>query len=114
MFNILIILAIVASLLLILLVAIQNPKGGGLASNFSGANQMLGARRTNEEVERFTWILSVALLIVSLSTMFFVNSGDLEEKQSRFQENIDNAEFIPNAADGGAALPPPEQENNAQ
>ncbi|MEC8739183.1 MAG: preprotein translocase subunit SecG [Bacteroidota bacterium] len=113
MFNILIVLAILASILLILIVAIQNPKGGGLASNFSGANQMLGARRTNEEVERFTWILSVALLVISLGTMFFINSGNLEEKQSKFQENIDNAEFVPNAAEG-ASIPPMEEENNAQ
>ncbi len=45
MFTLLIILAIIASVLLILAVLIQNPKGGGIAANFSAANQIAGVKK---------------------------------------------------------------------
>ena len=66
MFNILIILAILASILLILIVAIQNPKGGGLASNFSSSNQYMGVRKTADFLEKSTWTLAIVLLVLSL------------------------------------------------
>ena len=50
MFVTLIVLAIIASILLILIVLIQNPKGGGIAANFSAANQIAGVRKTNDFV----------------------------------------------------------------
>ena len=40
------ILAIIASVLLILIVLIQNPKGGGLASEFDSASHLGGVKRT--------------------------------------------------------------------
>jgi len=48
MFITLIILASVVAVLLILAVLIQNPKGGGIAANFSAANQIAGVKKTNE------------------------------------------------------------------
>ena len=38
------ILILIASILLILIVLIQNSKGGGLASGFSSSNQIMGVR----------------------------------------------------------------------
>jgi len=56
------------SVLLIFVVVIQNSKGGGLSSAFGGstaATQILGARRSNEFIERFTWYLAGGLALVA-------------------------------------------------
>ncbi len=42
------ILILIASILLILIVLIQNSKGGGLASGFSSSNQIMGVRKTTD------------------------------------------------------------------
>ena len=66
MFTLLIILAIIASVLLILAVLIQNPKGGGIAANFSAAHQIAGVKKTNEFFDKATWTLAIAIMILSI------------------------------------------------
>ena len=56
------ILILIASILLILIVLIQNSKGGGLASGFSSSNQIMGVRKTTDFLEKATWTLAVSLL----------------------------------------------------
>ena len=58
-------LIIIASVALTFIVLIQKPKGGGIASNFSGGSQIMGVKRTNEIVEKLTWGLAVALLFLN-------------------------------------------------
>lgn len=60
------ILIIIVCVLLILVVLIQNSKGGGISSNFSAANQIMGARRGTDVVEKATWTLAILLLVLSL------------------------------------------------
>ena len=47
---------IVLALLLILVVLAQNPKGGGLSSQFggSGASQVMGVKKTGDFLEKAT------------------------------------------------------------
>lgn len=95
MFTLLTILIIVACLLLIFVVLIQNPKGGGVASNFSSSNQIMGVKRTSEAVEKATWILAVAVMVFALATNFFIPSisSDTDTpSKSLIQEKIDNAQ----------------------
>ncbi|MES2616879.1 MAG: preprotein translocase subunit SecG [Bacteroidota bacterium] len=66
MLNFILIIGIIAAILTILIVLIQNPKGGGLASNFSAGNQLFGAKQTTEGVEKLTWIFVGIIMIVSL------------------------------------------------
>ena len=65
MYPIVIGLIIVVCVLLILIVLVQNSKGGGLASNFSSSNQIMGVRKTTDFLEKATWTLAGALLILS-------------------------------------------------
>lgn len=88
MFTLLIVLAIIAAVLLILIVLIQNPKGGGIAANFSAANQIAGVRRTNDFVEKATWTLAIALLVLSLGSRFIYSPNT--EVQNEFLERIEN------------------------
>ncbi|MEI6489922.1 MAG: preprotein translocase subunit SecG [Bacteroidota bacterium] len=60
------VLIIIVCLLLILVVLVQNSKGGGLASSFSSSNQVMGVRKTADFLEKATWTLAIALLVLSL------------------------------------------------
>lgn len=62
-----ILIALVA-LLLMAAVLIQNPKGGGVDSTFGGAsaNQMLGASKSTDFIEKVTWYLAIALFVLCI------------------------------------------------
>jgi preprotein translocase subunit SecG len=60
------ILIILASVLLILVVYIQNPKGGGLSSDFGSAAQLGGVQKTNEFIDKLTWSLAGSIAVLSL------------------------------------------------
>lgn len=63
------ILIILVCLLLIGIILIQKPKGGGLGSSFGGSANMLGGvQKTNEFLDKATWGLATALLVLVLST----------------------------------------------
>ena len=64
--SILTIAIILVCVLLILVVLVQNSKGGGISSNFSAANQIMGARRGTDFIEKTTWTLAILLLVLSL------------------------------------------------
>lgn len=72
------ILTAIVCLLLMGAVLIQNPKGGGIDSTFGGsqANQMLGAAKQTDFIEKITWYLALALLILCLVTSVMVSGGD--------------------------------------
>jgi len=55
-------------------VLIQNPKGGGLDSSFggAGANQVFGAARSTDFVEKLTWGLAIALFVLAIITAIIV------------------------------------------
>ena len=66
MYTLLIILIVIAALLMIGIVLIQESKGGGLASNFSSYNQIGGVRKTTDFIEKTTWGLAIAMVIISI------------------------------------------------
>ena len=59
-------LIILASIILAFLVLIQNPKGGGLSSGFSGGTNLMGVKRTGDFLEKGTWIMVIAIMVFSL------------------------------------------------
>jgi len=63
--------------LLTLVILIQNPKGGGIDSTFGGqgANQMFGAARSSDFIEKVTWGLAIALFALCIITAIYVNGG---------------------------------------
>lgn len=60
------ILIILASILLVVLVFVQNPKGGGLSSDFGSANQLGGVQKTNDFVDKATWSLAGIIAVCSI------------------------------------------------
>lgn len=71
-----ILIAIVA-FLLIAAVLIQNPKGGGIDSTYGGAaaNQIFGAARSADLIEKITWGLAIALFVLCIIATFMVGAG---------------------------------------
>jgi len=66
MHTLFIVLTILACVLLVFVVLIQNPKGGGLASGFAGSNNLMGVQRTGDILEKGTWVLVIAIMVFSL------------------------------------------------
>jgi len=67
MYLLLVILAVIVCVLLGAIVLIQNPKGGGLTSNFSSQSQLMGVQKTGDFLEKGTWILAISLMVLSLA-----------------------------------------------
>ena len=75
LFTVLTILVLIASVLITLIVLLQNGKGGGLASNFVAGNQTFGVRQTADILEKITWGLAAFVLVVAIVTSFTLNKG---------------------------------------
>lgn len=69
-------IALIAVLLMVV-VLIQNPKGGGVDPTFGGqsANQMFGAAKSTDFIEKLTWGLAIALFALCIITSLMVTSG---------------------------------------
>ncbi|MFM7386934.1 MAG: preprotein translocase subunit SecG [Bacteroidota bacterium] len=52
-----------AALLLIFVVYIQNPKGGGLSSDFGSPTQLGGVKQTTEFIDKLTWGLAATIVV---------------------------------------------------
>ncbi len=107
MYNFIVILILIVSVLLAIVVLVQNSKGGGLAANFSAPNQIMGVRKTTDFLEKATWTLAAALVVLSLIATISIHSG----KKTEAQKNVvstDKVEQVPSAANamqGNAATP---------
>jgi len=75
MYLVLLIIAIIVCVLLGFIVLIQNPKGGGLSSNFSSSSQLMGVQKTGDFLEKGTWILAISLMVLSLAINVAVKGG---------------------------------------
>ena len=87
------ILILIASILLILIVLIQNSKGGGLASGFSSSNQIMGVRKTTDFLEKATWGLAGFVIVCSIVITAFIPRATTTT-QSEIKEQINNAVTI--------------------
>jgi preprotein translocase subunit SecG len=89
MTTLFIILIIIASVVLGLVVLVQNPKGGGLAGNVAGfSNQFMGVKQTTDVLEKGTWIFAAVIGILCLTSTFFI-SGSSKTRNTDL-DNIGN------------------------
>ncbi|SFG62997.1 preprotein translocase subunit SecG [Prevotella sp. KH2C16] len=65
-YTLLVVFIVLVSLLMIFIVLIQESKGGGLSSQFSSSNQIMGVRKTTDFVEKITWGLAAAMVVLSI------------------------------------------------
>jgi preprotein translocase subunit SecG len=77
MTTLFIILIILASVILALIVLVQNPKGGGLAGNVAGfSNQFMGVKQTTDVLEKGTWIFAGLIAVLCITSTFFISGGE--------------------------------------
>jgi len=95
------ILILITCGLLVIVVLIQNPKGGGLSSQFSSSNQFMGVRKTADFLEKTTWTLAIILLSLSLLSNFNKPTEETDQ-ESIIQEQIESA---PEPIQGAPPMP---------
>lgn len=94
MYILLTVIIIIICVLLIAVVLIQNPKGGGLGAGFGGtASNIMGVQKTGDILEKGTWYLAVALLVLSLTSAVFIKRGG--DDNSTKVENVTDQNFAP-------------------
>ena len=91
-FTILVVLIVLAAILLIVVVLLQNGKDGGLATNFTSANQALGVRQTASILEKATWYLVAFILVLAIaSTLVISRGGGKSASEATSTEILNNA-----------------------
>ena len=88
MYTALVITILFVSVLLGLIVLVQNSKGGGLVSNFGGANQMMGVRQTSDFLEKATWTLGAILVVLCLLSSITLTKNSKEGTPKSELENV--------------------------
>lgn len=122
MYIFIIILIFVASLLVVLAVLAQNPKSG-MAANFGASNAVMGVRQTADFLEKLTWGLAIAIVVLSLAATMAMPSGDITRsnellKQEALDKNPggmnntftlpENTETTPSTTEGATTTQTPE------
>lgn len=79
---------------MVLVVMVQNPKGGGLSSSFGGGTQQVGGvQKTSDFLDRSTWILASLLLILILISNATLSSSENVTDSKLLQDGTN--QFIP-------------------
>ncbi len=81
LYTLCIVLILIASVLIVLAVLVQSPKSG-MAANFGASNQVMGVRQTADFLEKFTWGMAVAILVLSLMATLAMDSHLVSESNS--------------------------------
>ena len=112
MYTLFLILIVLAAVLMIAIVLIQESKGGGLASNFSSSNSIMGVRKTTDFVEKATWGLAIAMIVLSVLSVAFLPSTSVSDSvimQQATEQKATNSGNIPGIAQPSATEHPAEQ-----
>ncbi len=103
MYLLIIALVVLASVLMCGIVLIQESKGGGLASGFSSSNQIMGVRKTTDFLEKATWGLAIAMVVLSVVSAAFVTKVQTVEEPivvpvTSTQTDANNVQSFPAAS----------------
>lgn len=79
MYTLFVIFIVIAAILMIGIVLIQESKGGGLSAGFSGGNAMLGVRKTTDFIEKATWGLAGAMVVLSVLCAYVAPTSVTEQ-----------------------------------
>ncbi len=90
MYRAVTVLIILTSVLLVLVVLVQNPKGGGISSGIIGSNQVMGVKKTTDFIEKLTWGLVFTLIALCLVAGMALPNQDNRNVGTSMQEQIDN------------------------
>src|SRR5574344_873281 len=89
-YTLFVVLIVIASLLMIGIVLIQESKGGGLASNFSSSNSTMGVRKTTDIVEKSTWGLAIIMVVLSIVCTWMAPQSTTDQSVTEKQSTTTN------------------------
>ncbi|MDI1451153.1 preprotein translocase subunit SecG [Polyangium sp. 6x1] len=72
---------VIVCIFLILVVLLQQGRGGGLGSAFGGGAQVFGGRGAGNFMTRLTAICAAIFMLTSMSLAYLSSAGDRELKQ---------------------------------
>jgi len=83
-FIIFLILIVIVAFLLVVVIMVQNPKGGGLSSTFGGGSgtQIGGVKQTGDFLDKSTWFLATALIVLILASNLTVSQRASTESKA--------------------------------
>ena len=110
MYTLCIVLVLIASVLMVLAVLVQNPKSG-MASNFGASNQVMGVRQTADFLEKFTWGAAATVLVLSLLFTVFIGTKAVDTDIQNVGETTEVVE-VPQTAAPAEVAPVATPENN--
>ncbi len=101
LYTLCIVLILIASVLIVLAVLVQSPKSG-MAANFGASNQVMGVRQTADFLEKFTWGMAVAILVLSLLATLAMdshlvsqsNNSTAAQDASKLIERVEGAQTV--------------------
>ena len=88
LYTICIALILVACVLVILAILVQNPKSG-MAANFGASNQVMGVRQTSDFLEKFTWAMACAILGISLLATVVMDDALVGQSNSEISRDAE-------------------------
>jgi len=104
-FSIFLVLITIVCFLLIIVIMVQNPKGGGLSSTISGTQMLGGVQKTTDFLDKSTWTLATVLIVlILLSSLSF--SGSLSDTDSKIIDKTEAPVNTPVAPAQGTAPAP--------
>lgn len=109
MYTSIVILVLLVSILMCLIVLIQESKGGGLAADYASGNQLLGAPKTTNIVEKATWFLAGAMIVLSVLSVAALpsaNAGGSVMQQQAVEQSATNPNNVPGMVQPSATETP--------
>ncbi|MGL5112923.1 MAG: preprotein translocase subunit SecG [Flavobacterium sp.] len=89
-FSIFLVLITIVCFLLIVVIMVQNPKGGGLSSSVGGSQMLGGVQKTTDFLDKSTWTLATILIaLILLSSLSF--TGSMSDSDSKIITKTQNA-----------------------
>lgn len=98
MFTIFLGLITIVCFLLIVVIMVQNPKGGGLSSTFGSSSQMGGVQKTTDFLDKSTWYLAGALIVLILLSTLSFTGGNSDTGSKIIDESAKSTPAIPSAS----------------
>jgi len=105
MYTFFVSLIVVAAIVMIFVVLIQESKGGGLASNYASYNQIGGVRKTTDFIEKLTWGCAIFMVVVSIACAYVAPKA---ASAGSVMEGVENPIANPNNLPGFGASQPAE------
>ena len=103
-YSLFVVFIVLASILMIAIVLIQESKGGGLSSQFSSSNSIMGVRKTTDIVEKSTWGLAIAMVVFSI-VCAYVAPKSVSENSVLEQNATETQSTTPGFGAGQKAAP---------